>query len=288
MNSIYITIALFAFSFCADSTKIMNFDLKKGLNMKGLLNALPKEPDALNLDRINAIINRTNSFPVEDVMEGEIVILETTIGKMKLELFPDKAPNHCRNFKRLANSRFFDGTTFHRIIPGFMIQGGDILSRDFERENDGTGSPGWTIDAEFNDISHNRGILSMARGSDPNSAGSQFFICVGDASHLDGKYTAFGRVIENEYVLDRIVKTPTDYSTTKLMCQSTIPKGEDPELYITLKDPKTNKSLFSKIPPGQQAEIYQREQQTKLYSDNPVSPVFLKKVRVQIPENAQK
>ena len=264
----------------SDSTKVFNFDLKKGLNMKGLLNALPREPDGLNIDRINQIIEKAKSYPIEDVFEDEIVIMETSIGKMTLELYPNIAPNHCRNFKRLANSGFYDGTTFHRIIPGFMIQGGDILSRDFERENDGTGGPGWTVDAEFNDISHTRGILSMARASDPNSAGSQFFICVNDATHLDGNYTAFGKVITKEYVIDRIVRTPTDYSVAKMMCRSDVPNGEDPSTYVTLTNPKTNETLYSKIPPGQKAEIYQREQQTKLYSDNPVSPVFIKKIRV--------
>ncbi len=136
--------------------------------------------------------------------------METTKGTMKIRFFPDVAPKHCENFKRLANSGFYDGTLFHRVIPGFMIQGGDILSRDANRANDGTGGPGWTIPAEFNKKYHEKGILSMARSNDPNSAGSQFFICADRAAHLDGKYTVFGEVIENTDVIDAIVNTPRD------------------------------------------------------------------------------
>jgi peptidyl-prolyl cis-trans isomerase B (cyclophilin B) len=143
-------------------------------------------------------------------MGKEVAVIETTHGTIKLEFFEDKAPGHVKNFKDLANKKFYDGTTFHRVIPGFMIQGGDPNSKSDNRSSHGTGGPGHTIDAEFNDVKHERGVLSMARSQDPNSAGSQFFICVKDAFFLDGQYTAFGKVIEGMDVADKIVNEPRD------------------------------------------------------------------------------
>ena len=142
--------------------------------------------------------------------EGKIAVLETSMGKITFELLPDVAPNHVENFKKLARSGFYDGTTFHRVIPSFMIQGGDPNSKDEDRSNDGRGGPGYTIDAEFSDMKHVRGIVSMARASDPNSAGSQFFIVVKDAPNLDNLYTVFGKVIEGLDVVDQIVSVPRD------------------------------------------------------------------------------
>ena len=130
-----------------------------------------------------------------------IAILHTSAGDLQLEFFPDKAPGHVENFLKLARKGFYDGTIFHRVIPGFMIQGGCP-------KGDGRGGPGWTIKAEFNDVHHARGVLSMARAQDPNSAGSQFFICHGDAGSLDGQYTAFGRLTAGFETLDAIANAP--------------------------------------------------------------------------------
>ena len=143
---------------------------------------------------------------------GEIAVIETTLGNIELEFLVDKAPGHVKNFKELAEKGFYDGTTFHRVIPGFMIQGGDpnTIGKDTDRSTHGTGDPGYMIKAEFNDTPHDRGILSMARSSDPDSAGSQFFIVVEDSHFLDNKYTAFGRVIKGMKVADKIVNVPTD------------------------------------------------------------------------------
>ena len=143
-------------------------------------------------------------------MSKEVAVIETTHGTIKLEFFDDKAPGHVKNFKDLANKNYYDGTTFHRVIPGFMIQAGDPNSKSDDRSQHGTGGPGYSIDAEFNDIKHERGVLSMARSQDPNSAGSQFFICVNDAFFLDGQYTAFGKVIEGMDVADKIVNESRD------------------------------------------------------------------------------
>ena len=140
----------------------------------------------------------------------DVAILETNLGEIDIAFFPDKAPGHVKNFETLAKKGFYDGTKFHRVIPGFMIQGGDPLSKDNDRSNDGTGGPGYSIKAEFNEISHVRGIVSMARSNDPDSAGSQFFIVVKDSPFLDHKYTVFGKVIKGMDVADKIVNLPRD------------------------------------------------------------------------------
>ncbi len=145
-----------------------------------------------------------------DSSGGEIGVIETNKGTIKIKFFPDIAPKHVENFKKLAGSGFYDGTTFHRIIPGFMIQGGDPNSKDDDRSLHGTGGPDWSVDAEFNDTSHKRGIVSMARSQDPNSAGSQFFICVADSVFLDGQYTAWAEVIEGMDIADEIVSADRD------------------------------------------------------------------------------
>ena len=139
-------------------------------------------------------------------------ILETTHGEIEIEFFADKAPRHVENFLSLARSGFYDETIFHRVIPGFMIQGGDPNTKDKSapRARHGTGGPAHRVKAEFNDTSHKRGVVSMARSNDPDSAGSQFFICVADALFLDRQYTAFGRVIRGMEVADKIVSAPRD------------------------------------------------------------------------------
>lgn len=139
----------------------------------------------------------------------EVAVIKTNKGEMIVEFWPDVAPKTVENFKKLANSGFYDGTCFHRIVKGFMIQGGDPLTKDPEEEHRwGTGNPGWKVKAEFNERPHVRGVLSMARSQDPNSAGSQFFICLGDAKFLDRQYTAFGKVITGDDVLGVIGETP--------------------------------------------------------------------------------
>lgn len=146
----------------------------------------------------------------------EVAVLETDFGNIVFEFLPDKAPNHVENFKKLARSGFYDGTAFHRVIPGFMIQGGDPNSKDEDRSNDGLGGPGYTLRAEFNDVPFERGVVGMARARDPNSAGSQFFIMVARSPSLDGEYTAFGRVLSGMEVADKIVNLPRDAADNPL------------------------------------------------------------------------
>src|ERR1700730_11416590 len=145
---------------------------------------------------------------------NEVAVIKTSEGEMVTEFWPDVAPQTVENFKKLARAGFYDGTAFHRIVKGFMIQGGDPLTKDPSKERLwGSGDPGYKIKAEFNKKSHERGVLSMARSSDPNSAGSQFFICLANVSRLDGQYTTFGKLIKGEDVLAKIGDTPVAMSS---------------------------------------------------------------------------
>lgn len=135
-------------------------------------------------------------------------VIETKYGEIELKFFPEKAPGHVENFLSLAKKGFYDGTIFHRVIPGFMIQGGDPNTKGTDELTYGTGGPGYTIKAEFNEIPHKRGVLSMARSQDPDSAGSQFFIVVNDSQFLDRQYTVFGEVAGGMEVADKIVGQP--------------------------------------------------------------------------------
>ena len=151
-------------------------------------------------------------FAKEEIkkMSETRAIIETSLGNIDLKFFPDVAPNHVSNFVELAKKRFYDGTTFHRVIPRFMIQGGDPNSKNPDRSKHGMGGPGFTIKAEFNDKPHKRGTLSMARAGHPDSAGSQFFICVADSFFLDKQYTVFGEIVSGIEVVDKIVGQPRD------------------------------------------------------------------------------
>jgi len=141
---------------------------------------------------------------------NEVAVIKTTEGEMVAKFWPDVAPKTVENFKTLAKKGFYDGTCFHRVINGFMSQGGDPLTKDASKEATwGTGGPGYNVKAEFNDRHHDRGVLSMARSNDPDSAGSQFFICHGNPRFLDRQYTGFGKLIKGDDVLEKIATTPT-------------------------------------------------------------------------------
>ena len=153
-----------------------------------------------------ASVNAEEQKPMNSAKE--VAVIKTSEGEMVAEFWPDVAPNTVENFKKLARSGFYDGTAFHRIVKGFMIQGGDPLTKNPAKESRyGTGDPGYKIKAEFNDRSHERGVLSMARSSDPDSAGSQFFICLANVSRLDHQYTTFGKIIKGDDVLGKIGDT---------------------------------------------------------------------------------
>jgi peptidyl-prolyl cis-trans isomerase B (cyclophilin B) len=140
---------------------------------------------------------------------SEQAVIKTSYGEMTVAFWPDVAPKTVENFKKLAKAGFYDGTAFHRIIKGFMVQGGCPNTKEGQGGIPGTGGPGYMIKAEFNGKPHVRGVLSMARSSNPDSAGSQFFICHGDARFLDRQYTAFGELVSGEDVLEQIANVPT-------------------------------------------------------------------------------
>ena len=160
----------------------------------------------------------------ESVMDKKIAVISTKFGDIKLEFFDEIAPKHVESFKLHAQNGYYDGTIFHRVIPGFMIQGGDPLSRSEDKSRHGTGGNAakyfgigdensestWDLPAEFSTTPHERGILSMARSQNPDSGGSQFFICVADARFLDNQYTVFGKVVSGMDVVDSIVNAPRD------------------------------------------------------------------------------
>jgi peptidyl-prolyl cis-trans isomerase B (cyclophilin B) len=142
---------------------------------------------------------------------AEHAVIKTAYGEMTIAFWSDVAPKTVENFKKLARSGFYDGTAFHRIIKGFMIQGGCPNTKAGQSGMPGTGGPGWKVKAEFNKKPHVRGVISMARSSDPDSAGSQFFLCHGNAGFLDGKYTAFGELVKGDDVLEKIANVPTSH-----------------------------------------------------------------------------
>jgi len=154
--------------------------------------------------------NTPTNVPMSNSNTNEVAVIDTTEGTMVIQFWTDAAPNTIANFKKLAEKGFYDGTAFHRVIKGFMIQGGDPLTKDASNEAMwGTGDPGYKIKAEFNDHSHQRGVISMARSNDPDSAGSQFFICDGNPTFLDHQYTTFGKLVKGDDVLTKIANTPT-------------------------------------------------------------------------------
>jgi peptidyl-prolyl cis-trans isomerase B (cyclophilin B) len=174
--------------------------LSLALGLGGLRAEEPTKPE-----------NKSDSKPeTKTVNTNEVAVIKTSEGEMVIEFWPDVAPKTVENFKTLAKKGFYDGTCFHRVIKDFMIQGGDPLTKDSAKEAYwGTGGPGYTIKAEFNEHHHDRGVISMARSQDPDSAGSQFFICHGSPRFLDRQYTAFGKLIKGDDVLEKIATTPT-------------------------------------------------------------------------------
>jgi peptidyl-prolyl cis-trans isomerase B (cyclophilin B) len=174
---------------------------------------------------------RSKTFTQKEIklMEDSKAIIHTDFGDITLKFFPKLAPNHVNSFMELTKKGFYDGTIFHRVIPGFVIQGGDPNSKSHEKTRHGMGGPGYSLKAEFNSKPHKRGTLSMARSAHPDSAGSQFFICVSDTPSLDDKYTVFGEVTMGMDVVDKIVSQPRDARDNPL---------KRVELKVEIIDPK--------------------------------------------------
>jgi peptidyl-prolyl cis-trans isomerase B (cyclophilin B) len=199
--------------------------------------------------------------------DDKLVVLETNLGNIVIDFFPNDAPNHIENFIGLAESGFYDGVIFHRIIPGFMIQGGDPNTISGDPNTWGTGGPGTSVDAEFNTIKHNRGIVSMARSADPNSGGSQFFIVHGDSNFLDEQYTVFGRIVTQESfeTLDKIsgVKTepvdrPVDPEKVKITKATVVNRSEILDI-LELQEPERTQSTVTPSSGNQKYESTEHE-----------------------------
>jgi len=184
-----------------------------------------KKEDTLNkTNQSNNSEKNTENKTISNVPKEDYAIISTSYGDMTVQFFEGAAPKHVESFKTHANNGFYNGTIFHRVIPGFMIQGGDPNTKGENKASYGTGghaakyygigieedSKTWNLPAEFNNIKHTRGILSMARSNDPNSGGSQFFICAANVSHLNGKYTVFGQVVDGDEIIDQIINLPRD------------------------------------------------------------------------------
>ena len=199
--------------------------------------------------------------------DEKLAILETNLGIIVIEFFSDDAPNHIDNFIGLVESGFYDGTIFHRIIPGFMIQGGDPNTISGDPNTWGQGGPTERVDAEFNTIKHNRGIVSMARSADPNSAGSQFFIVHKDSNFLDEQYTVFGRIVTDESfeTLDKIAAVqigasdrPIDTEQVKITKVTTTNRSEIPNL-LELSEPERTQSAVTPSTGNQKFESTELE-----------------------------
>lgn len=254
---------------------------KKGFkinaNMKG--NLIPDAPKELSPVEIDLIKSKAKDFIPNPVTDNDIIIMETNFGTMEFVFYNEEAPNHSYNFKKLANSGFYDKTIFHRIIPGFMAQGGDILTRDLNEKNDGTGNPGWTVDEEFNNIAHEKGILSMARSQDVNSAGSQFFICFDNAPHLNNKYTVFGKLISGYEVLEKIESLKSEASYILEKSVDTLPdNAENNFLEYNYK----NRKKYIRIPNNENKNKFREDIYNRLKNIHKTKrPVKIIKVRVR-------
>ena len=182
------------------------------------------------LAAVNSAKAQSTEEPVVDVNSTFVISVKqgnTDMGVIELKLWPDVAPKHAEFFAKRVAEGYYDGSAFHRVIPNFMIQGGDPNSKDKPRETWGQGGYPEKVDAEFTDAKHDRGVLSAARTNDPNSFGGQFFICVANANFLDGQYSAFGEVVSGMEVVDQVVNAPRDANDNPL---------EKIEMTITVKD----------------------------------------------------
>src|SRR5438270_10386683 len=184
----------------------------------------------MKLSILAAALLSTAVFAAEEKKEektsmntaNEVAVIKTSEGEMVVQFWTDAAPNTIENFKKLARSGFYNGTIFHRIVKGFMIQGGDPNSKDPGKEDKyGEGGPGYKVKAEFNDHPHERGVISMAREPDPDSAGSQFFICLAPVTRLDHRYTTFGKLIKGDEMLEKIGNTPVSRNSMGEMSKPT-------------------------------------------------------------------
>tara|TARA_Y100000996_G_C22511145_1_gene638437 strand:- start:54 stop:947 length:894 start_codon:yes stop_codon:yes gene_type:complete len=275
-----------------ENQKFPKLDLR---NFHGTITGLGinQDPNTLIPDRtkhdillfdsqIDEIKLKAKNFNPSPLTDNNIVKLETNFGILQFKLHNNESPINCLNFKKLSNSGFYDNTLFHHSVPRFILQGGDILSRNHDSDDDGQGGPGWTVEAEYNNLSHKRGTLSMVRSSnDPNSAGSQFFISLSENQNLDNKYTIIGDLIEGEHILKRIVKIPSEHTQGKLLCKVSIPENENIDNWIKILDPVSNDFIYSKIPISDDRISYTETLKAMLNNlYRPGVPIIIDSIRV--------
>ena len=284
---------LISLSFNADNSKPPNLDLRNfnqkidDIKLNSLNSLIPNyknNNNVLLLDhQIAAIKLKSSQYVPEPVKNNDKIFMYTNYGLIEFSFFLKDSPNHCLNFKKLANSKFYDQTLFHYVIPNFIIQGGDILTRNDDKYDDGQGGPGWTIDAESNELKHVEGTLSMFRTqNDPNSAGSQFFISLSENKSLDNNYTAFASIVKGMHVLLRISNVPSENRQAKLLCERSIPNDEDESEWVELWDPIQEINLSSKKQADFKKDEYKEIMQERLNNMfNPAIPIIIDSIRVR-------
>lgn len=279
MNNFYIFLLITLIFSNSTQVRYPLFEKNTTIELPLNQNLIPGLPPELSPVEIDLIKVKAKDFIPEPVSKNDIIVMETNFGIMEFLFYNNEAPNHCHNFKKIANSGFYDKTIFHRIIPGFMAQGGDILTRDSDKDNDGIGNPGWTVNQEFNNISHVKGILSMARSQDINSAGSQFFICFDNAPHLNNKYTVFGKLTKGYDVLSKIESLESEASFIINQSLDNIP-ADSQDSFFQFK--YKNKFKYIKIPKYQDKDKFKLEINNKLKNIHRTQrPVKIKKIRIK-------
>tara|TARA_B100000029_G_scaffold497811_1_gene565809 strand:- start:256 stop:1167 length:912 start_codon:yes stop_codon:yes gene_type:complete len=303
MYNIFIIIILYLFNFLysEEKEKLPKLDLRNfngninnieiGRSLDNILPDRSKENEIILLDhQIEAIKLNAKQFEPKAVTDDDKIIISTNLGVMEFKFYNKESPINSLNFKKLSNSKFYDKTLFHYVVPKFIIQGGDILSRNQNPDDDGHGGPGWVVDADHNQLNHKRGTLSMVRSpNDENSAGSQFFISLNNNNNLDGKYTVFAYLIDGDHIMSRIANVSSEYKQAKLLCKINIPENEDSKNWVKVYDPIVKKYIYSKIPIEQNKKDYKEILQKRLNNTfRPGIPVIIDSVRVVDEKNINK
>ena len=301
-NILIISICFLNFLYSEDDKKkipeldLRNFNslIENLSNAKNADSFVPNKGEKNNIilfdNEIEAINLKSKEFIPIPITQTDMIILSTNFGTMQFKFYNDDSPINSLNFKKLSNSKFYDKTLFHYVVPKFIIQGGDILSRNENPNDDGQGDPGWFIESDDNVLEHKRGTLSMVRTvNDRNSAGSQFFISLQENKNLDGKYTVFAYLVDGDYILSRITNIPSEYEQAKLLCKIDIPEVENREDWVELYDPVTKNNIYSKVPDSQNKKSYKEVLQGRLNNTfRPGIPIIVDSIRVLNEKNINK
>ena len=305
MYNFFIIIVFFLVNFIyseeSEKAEIPKLDLRNfnssinnlggGVKLDNLLPDRSKENSIILLDhQIEAIKLKAKGFEPKPVTNNDKIIISTNLGIMKFKFYNKESPINSLNFKKLSNSTFYDKTLFHYVVPKFIIQGGDILSRNQKPEDDGHGGPGWVINSDHSNLKHERGTLSMVRTrNNENSAGSQFFFSLNSNNTLDGQHTVFAYLIDGDYILSRIAKVSSEYQQAKLLCKINIPENEDLLNWVEVYDPILKTNIYSEIPIEQDKKSYKKVLQDRLNNIfRPGIPIIVDSIRVVDEKNINK